>query len=111
MQKLARACYSHRRAVLALRIILLVGLSFLAASAGGVFKVQQGLPGWEGETAFGLLKAKGFGNRAGIQAQGAFTSPAGVKGPAVQQAMGQLLPKIERDVSGVTISSPYAAGN
>ena len=111
MQKLARACYHRRRSVLAVWVVLLIGLSILASSAGGVFKVQNGLPGSESQHAFDLLKQKGFGERAGIQAQIAFTSPDGVKSPAVQQAMEQLFTKIEHDVSAVTIASPYAAEN
>ena len=111
MQKLARACYHHRRSVLAVWVVLLIGLSVLAANAGGVFKVQNGLPGSESQRAFDLLKEKGFGERAGIQAQIAFTSPNGVKDPAVQQAMEQLFTKIERDVDAVTVASPYAAEN
>src|SRR3954453_18436556 len=103
MQKLARDSFHHRRAVLGVWIILLVGLSFLASSAGGVFKVQQGLPGSESEKGFDLLKTKGCGNRATIRAYFWFTSPDGVKDPAVQQAMEQLFTKIERSVSGVTI--------
>jgi RND superfamily putative drug exporter len=111
MQKFARASFHHRRAVLAVWIVLLVGLSFLASSAGGVFKVQNGLPGSESQHAFDLLKQKGFGDRAGIQAQVAFTSPDGVKSPQVQQAMERFFGEITNDVSGVTIASPYAPAN
>jgi putative drug exporter of the RND superfamily len=111
MQKLARACYHHRRSVLAVWVVLLIGLSVLAGAAGGVFKVQNGLPGSESQRAFDLLKEKGFGERAGIQAQIAFTSPNGVKDPAVQRAMEQFFTKIERDVDAVSIASPYAAEN
>ncbi len=111
MQRLARACFHHRRAVLAVWVVVLVGLSVLASSAGGVFKVQNGLPGSESQRAFDLLKEKGFGDRAGIQAQIAFTSTAGVKDPAVQQAMDDLFTKIRRDVDGVSIASPYDPTN
>src|SRR3954452_17484362 len=111
MQQLARACYHPSRSVLAVGGVLPIGLSVLAGAAGGVFKVQNGLPGSESQRAFDLLKEKGFGERAGIQAQIAFTSRDGVKDPKVQQAMEQLFSKFERDVSGVTISSPYAAEN
>src|SRR3954451_1964716 len=111
MQKLARACYTRRRSVLAVWIVLLVGLSVLASASGGVFKVQNGLPGSESQRAFDLLKQKGFSDRAGIQAQVAVTSPDGVRAPAVQQAMEQFFAKVEQDVSGVSIASPYTAQN
>ena len=58
-----------------------------------------------------MLKEKGFGERAGIQAQIAFISPDGVKDPAVQRAMEQFFANIERDVAAVTIASPYAPEN
>src|SRR4051812_45005216 len=111
MQKLARACYHRRRSVLAVWVVLLIGLSILASAAGGVFKVQNGLPGSESQRAFDVLKEKGFGERAGIQAQIAFTSRNGVKDLAVQRAMEQFFASIERDVAAVTIASPYAADN
>ena len=92
-------------------VLAVIGLSVLANTSGGVFKVQNGLPGSESQRAFDLLKEKGFGERAGIQAQIAFTSRDGVKDPKVQRAMEQFFANIERDVDNVTIASPYAAEN
>lgn len=110
MQKLARACYRHRRIVLAVWILLLVGLSVASSQAGGVFKVQQGLPNSESQRAFATLKQRGFGERAGASAQIVFTDPAGVRTPTVQVAMDGLFRSVEQKVSGAQIVSPFQAG-
>ena len=111
MQKLARACYRRRRSVLTVWIVLLVGLSVLASNYGGVFQVQQGLPGSESQRAFDTLKNRGFVERAGRAAQIVFTDPAGIGSPEIQRAMDGLFTNIERQVAGTQIVSPYAAGN
>ncbi len=110
MQKLARACYRHRRIVLAVWILLLVGVSVASSQAGGVFKVQQGLPNSESQRAFATLKQRGFGERAGASAQIVFTDPAGVRTPTVQPAMDGLFRSVEHKVSGAQIVSPFQAG-
>ena len=110
MQKLARACYRHRRIVLTVWILLLVGLSVASSQAGGVFKVQQGLPNSESQRAFTTLKQRGFGERAGASAQIVFTDPAGVRTPTVKAAMDGLFRSVEQKVSGAQIVSPFQAG-
>ena len=59
MQKLARACYHRRRSVLAVWVVLLIGLSVLASTAGGVFKVQNGLPGPESRARVRPVEGEG----------------------------------------------------
>ncbi len=107
MRRLAQTCYRHRRAVLAVWLILLVGLSVLASTAGGVFKVEFGLPGSESERAFTILKEDGFQQRAGVQAKIVFRDARGVRDPAVEQAMRGLFDRVETGVSGTEIVSPY----
>ena len=111
MQKLARACYRHRRIVLAIWILLLVGLSVASSQAGGVFKVQQGLPNSESQRAFTTLKQQGFGARAGAAAQIVFTDRSGVRSPEIQSAMNGLFRSVEQKVSGAQIVSPFRAGS
>ena len=111
MRRLARACYHRRRSVLAIWIVLLVGLSIAASSYGGVFQVQQGLPGSESQRAFDTLKNQGFVERAGRAAQIVFTDPSGVRDAKVQRAMDGLFTNIERTVAATQIVSPYEAGN
>ena len=111
MQKLARACYRHRRIVLAIWILLLVGLSVASSQAGGVFKVQQGLPNSESQRAFTTLKQQGFGARAGAAAQIVFTDRSGVRSPEIQSAMNGLFRSVEQKVSGAQIVGPFQAGS
>jgi len=93
--------------VLGTWIVVLIGLSMLASSAGGVFKVQFGLPGSESERAFEILKDQGFQQRAGVQAKIVFTTPDGVQSPAVRTAMEQLFTNVGREVPGTQVGSPY----
>ena len=107
MQQLARWCYRRRRLVLAGWVVLLIGLSVLATTNGGVFKVQFGLPGSESQRAFDILEERGFDQRAGAQAQIAFTDPDGIRTPAVVDAMSGLFDSIERDVANTEVVGPY----
>jgi RND superfamily putative drug exporter len=111
MQKLARACYHRRRSVLAVWVVLLIGLSVLASTAGGVFKVQFGLPGSESERAFDILKENGFEQRAGVQAKIVFTDEDGVRRPEVQQAMEAFFADVTAAVDQTEVQSPYDADN
>ncbi len=108
MQALARFCYRRRRSVLAAWVIILVALSALASTNGGVFKVEEGLHGSESARAFTILKERGFDQRAGIQAQIVFTSPNGVRDAAVRPRMERLFRDVEQQVDGTQIASPYA---
>ena len=111
MQRLARACFHRRRYVLAAWVIVLVGLSFASSSAGGVFQVQQGLPGSESQRAFDTLKNRGFVERAGRSAQIAFTDPSGVQNSSVENAMNGFFNAIEQQVPGTQVVSPFKPGN
>jgi RND superfamily putative drug exporter len=108
MRRLARLCYRRRRAVLALWVVLLVGLSVLASVAGGVFKVDFALPGSESQRAIDILESKGFSDRAGEQAQIVFEAEQGVDDPAVRQTMEQFFADVTDAVVGVSIVSPYS---
>ena len=109
MQRLARSCYRHRRIVLGAWVVLLVGLMALASAAGGVFKVDFSLPGSESERASDILKQRGFGDRTGEQGQIVFSAAQGIDDPQVKSAMTSFFTAIERDVTGVSIVSPYTA--
>ena len=105
MRRLARSCYRHRRVVLALWVVLLVGLTVLANVAGGVFKVDFALPGSESQRAIDILESKGFGDRAGEQAQIVFEAEQGVDDPVVRDTMEGLFADISSSVEGVSIIS------
>jgi RND superfamily putative drug exporter len=108
MRRLARSCYRHRRAVVAIWVVLLVGLSFLASVAGGVFKVDFSLPGSESQRAIDILESSGFGDRAGEQGQIVFEAEQGIDDPAVREVMERFFAGIPAAVDGVGIISPYS---
>jgi RND superfamily putative drug exporter len=110
MRRLARFCYHRRRWVLGGWVILLIGLIVLANVAGGVFKVDFALPGSESQRAVDIMEDKGFGSRAGEQAQIVFeaTGPQGVQDPAVVAAMEQFFDQIPTVVDDVAVISPYS---
>jgi RND superfamily putative drug exporter len=107
VQRLARTCYHHRRAVLGGWVALLVALLVLANAFGGVFKVDFKLPGSESERAFAILEAKGFGDRTGEQGQIVVQAPQGVDDPRVEAALERFFGQVRDEVRGVTIVSPY----
>ena len=111
LRRLAHTCYRRRRIVLVTWLVLLIGLSALAKSAGGAFNDDFRLPGSESQAAFDLLKAKGFGDRSGFGGQVVVKAPQGVDQPAVRQGLEQLFAAIEREVPATNVASPYAPGN
>jgi RND superfamily putative drug exporter len=111
LRRLALTCYHRRRVVLVSWLVLLIGLSALAKSAGGAFNDDFRLPGSESQAAFDLLKAKGFGNQSGFGGQVVVYAPRGVDQPLVRQRLEQLFAAIEREVPAARVVSPYAPGN
>ena len=88
LERLARACYVRRRFVLIGWIVLVVGLSMLGSALSQEFRTSFDLPGSDSQAATDLLEDAGFGNR-GTQLSGqiVFTSPDGVRTPAVRSSM------------------------
>ena len=111
LRQLAHTCYHRRRIVLAVWIVLLIGLTGLARSAGGAFNDDFRLPGSESQDAFDLLKEKGFDNRSGFGGQVVVEAPQGVDQPSVRQPLEQLFAAIEREVPDTNVVSPYEPGN
>jgi RND superfamily putative drug exporter len=107
-KRLARTCYRRRRLVLAGWIVLLVGLFALSGVAGGAYRTEFGsLPGTESQEAFDILERTGFAERAGVQGQIVYQAGQGVNDSAVRQAIEGLVARIEREVPGAEVISPY----
>jgi RND superfamily putative drug exporter len=107
LQRLARAVYHRRRRVLVGWVLLLVGLIGLNATAGGEFLDDFTLPGSESQQAADLLRASGFGDRAGAKGQVVFRADRGVDDPAVRQAMTTLFAELQTGIPDTEVVSPY----
>jgi putative drug exporter of the RND superfamily len=107
LQRLARAVYHRRRRVLVGWVLLLAGLVGLNATAGGEFLDNFTLPGSESQQAADLLRASGFGDRAGANGQVVFRADQGVDDPAVRQAMTALFAELEAGIPDSQVVSPY----
>ena len=107
--RLAVSSYRRRRLVLGVWVALLILLLASANVAGGTFKTEFKLPGSETQEAFDILKEKGFSTRTGVQAEVVFRAENGVNDPAVRKAMEDLFAKIEQNVKGASVVSPYGA--
>jgi putative drug exporter of the RND superfamily len=106
---LAALCYQRRRIVVGTWVALLVVLLAAASVFGGAFRTEFKLPGSESQHALDLLKQKGFSNRAGVQAEIVFHAENGINDPAVREAMDGLFARIQQNVAGTSIVSPYDA--
>ncbi len=106
-QTLARFSYRRRRLVLGSWVLLAVVLLAASFTLGGAFRTQFKLPGSESQKAFDILQAKGFSTRTGAPAQIVFHSDRGVNDPQVRQAMEGLFARVQQNVDGVSIVSPY----
>ncbi|MGH9187761.1 MAG: MMPL family transporter [Acidimicrobiales bacterium] len=106
LQRLARACYRRRWAVLGAWVALLVGLFALNSAFGGKFLDDFDLPGSESQEAFDLLEDHGFAARTGFPGQIVFQADD-VRDPAVEAGMEDLFAEMEGIIAPGEIISPY----
>ena len=107
LRRLASVCHRHRKTVLLLWLIALVGISLLAQSVGSNYSQGIEVSGTESQQAATLLKAR-FAAKAGDEGQIVFASDAGVTSAAVQARVEQLFADVAK-VPGVTgVTSPFA---
>jgi putative drug exporter of the RND superfamily len=108
LQRLAHACYRHRRRVVVLWLVALVAANILGAQVGSNYSQSFALPGTESQRAIDLLQAR-FPAKAGSSGQIVFADAAGVRDPAIEARMNDVFARVAR-VAGVTgVESPYAA--
>lgn len=111
MRALAKFCYERRWLVVAGWVVGLVVLGILSIAIGRDFKTEFSLPGSESQAAVDLLEERGAVERGGDRGQVVFEAEQGVDDPEVKQAIEGLLAKINDDVDGVEVRSPYEPGN
>ena len=109
LRRIARACHRHRRVVVAAWLALAVAVTGLNTAFGGTFRDEFELPGSESQEAFTLLEDRGFGQLAGFSGQVVFQAEDGVDARPVRQGMEQLFARIEEQVDGARVTSPYEA--
>jgi putative drug exporter of the RND superfamily len=110
MLALARWCTSHRKYVLLIWIVLILGVGMLSRVVGSSYSNNFTLPGSGAQHAAELLQ-QSFPTQAGDRDQIVFrTSSGSVQDAAVRARIGSMLARVAaiKDVSEVV--SPYTAG-
>jgi putative drug exporter of the RND superfamily len=109
MRRFASWITSHRKTVLAVWIVALVGIGMIAKSIGADFSEEFKLPASDSKEAFDLLENR-FPQQSGEAAQIVFKANGGVETPAVRRKMEAVFRKIERFPHVSEVASPYVKG-
>jgi RND superfamily putative drug exporter len=108
MTRLARWCFTHRRAVLALWIVGLIGLNVASSAAGSGYADSFRLPGTESTKALELLQAS-FKGQAGDTDQVVWrVSDGTVRDPGVEHRMTETLDRLAELPHVAGVDSPYS---
>ena len=109
LARFARWCFHHRKAVLAVWLIALIG--FLAAGrVGAAYTNTFSLPGTDSTKALGVLKAD-FATQAGDSDQIVVQAKRGtLRSPAVEAAVKAMLARVNRLPHVRAVASPYGPG-
>src|SRR5688572_19265233 len=95
IQRIARWCYAHRRLVLALWVVALLGVGFAGSRFGGETADNFELPDSEAQQAFDLLESK-FGGFNDFGARIVMESKIGFYDGAVRTRVGKLLADVRK---------------
>jgi putative drug exporter of the RND superfamily len=109
IERIGRWCYRRRLLTVALSFGVLGGLWALAAPLGGEFVQSASLPGTESQLAADRLADAGFdvhGAQGGLLVVHA---PEGVREPAIEQHIADLIERISATVDGVSVLDPFEA--
>jgi putative drug exporter of the RND superfamily len=99
----------HRKTVIAAWIVALVGIGFLASSAGSDFSEEFKLPSSDSQEAFDLLETK-FAAQSGDTATIVYKADQGVESPAVKSKMEGVFGEVEELRHVSEVASPYKEG-
>ncbi|MCU4186075.1 MMPL family transporter [Acidiferrimicrobium sp. IK] len=109
MRSLARWCFRHRRWVLAIWLVALIGSSALSQAAGTKFATKFQLSSTESGKALTLLQ-KDFPAVSGSSDQIVLHATSGtVRDPAIQARVSAMLAKVATLPDVRTVTSPYSA--
>jgi RND superfamily putative drug exporter len=111
MRTLARWSFTRRRAVIALWLVAVVGLSLIHGAAGSAYKDSFKLKGTDSADALALLqraapRASGDSDRIVI----ATTGSASVTDPAVKTRVNAMLARVAKLPRVGAVASPFAPG-
>ena len=110
MLTLARWCSDHRRAVVLLWIVVLVGSMGISKAVGSRYGNNFSLPGTDAQRAADLLSSR-FPAQSGDSDQIVLHAPGGtLSSPAVQARVERMLARVARLPHVSSVTSPYAAG-
>ena len=103
-------CHDHRRLVVVVWLIVLVGANAVAGAVGDDYRADFSPPGAESTAGFDTLKAEFGGQGTGYTGTIVFRAEQGVDDPEVQRSMEALFADVA-EMDGVErVESPYAAG-
>jgi len=106
----ARWCFVHRKAVLAVWLIALIGFFAIGKLAGASYAQNDSLPGTDSTTAQQVLTTH-FPAQAGDSEQIVVQAKQGtLRSPAAQTAVTSMLARVAHLRHVVSVTSPYAAG-
>ena len=109
MRALAARCFAHRRVVLGVWLVLLVGLSAAHGAAGSGYRDSFKLAGTESADALALLKRAAPGAAGDVDRVVFATDRGTLSDPAVRARVQALLARIARLPHVASVVSPYAA--
>jgi RND superfamily putative drug exporter len=104
--RLAGACYDHRKRVLVLWLVLIIGISVVSGIVKGVFQDNFGGGNSESQQALHLLQSR-FPAQAGDPAQVAFKTTGPVTDPANKAAITSVLDELKTAPHVVSVISPF----
>jgi putative drug exporter of the RND superfamily len=111
MLTLARWCSDHRRAVVVLWIVVLVGAIGISRAVGSHYGNNFSLPGTDAQRAADLLSSR-FPAQSGDSDQIVLHTPGGtLSSPAVRARVEQMLARVARLPHVSSVTGPYAAGS
>jgi putative drug exporter of the RND superfamily len=108
MRRVARWCVTHRLAVIAAWIIVLIGTVFIESSTGSNYSSGSSLSGTQSATAQNLLK-QASPAAAGDSEQIVFATHGGsVTAPGTRARVEPMLAKVARLPNVASVTSPYS---
>jgi putative drug exporter of the RND superfamily len=106
----ARWCFLHRKAVLAVWLIALIGFFGVSKLAGSAFSNSSSLPGTDSTQALQVLSAH-FPAQAGDSDQIVVQAKQGtLRSPAAQTAVTSMLARVAKLSDVTSVVSPYGPG-